>query len=181
VDNSGFPLRAHGAGSVLPVDSPFMSAARRRNPQHFHRPRTGLVPFYTSDPHACAQPVGSPAAGLAAGSRPARRACVTRPARRTRGPGADEIVHEGGHRWPPPLYRTSGSCTHRCGPPSSRPATGLRPADPAPRPAANTPIDPARARLPTRRACTPPACALACLRSRRSRSRTPPVLGHDRG
>jgi hypothetical protein len=41
--------------------------------------------------------------------------------------------------------------------------------------------DPARARLPTWRACMPAAFALGCLRSRRSRSRTPPVLGHDRG
>ena len=32
-----------------------MSAACRRNPQHFHCACTGLLPFCTSDPHACAQ------------------------------------------------------------------------------------------------------------------------------
>ena len=126
------------------------------------------------------KPAGSPAAGLAADQRAG--ACVTRPARRTPGPGVDEIVHEGGHRWPPPLYRTSGGMYS---PLAGRPHPGrlqaVVPADPAPRPAANTPIDPARAWLPTRRACTPAAFALACLRSRRSRSRTSPVLGHDRG
>ena len=35
-----------------------MGAARRRNPQHFHRIRTGSVPLRTSHPHLCAQPAG---------------------------------------------------------------------------------------------------------------------------
>ena len=139
-----------------------MSAAGQRNPQHFHRPCTGLVPFYTSDPHGCAHkarpavllPGWQPAAGQRAG------ACVTRPARRTRGPGVDEIVHEGGTDGRRRFTGQAAQVLTACWPPSSRPATGLRPADPAPWPAANTPIDPARAWLPARRACTPAALPL---------------------
>ena len=35
-------------------------AAGWRDPQHFHRARTGSVPFCTSDPHACAHIAGQP-------------------------------------------------------------------------------------------------------------------------
>ena len=89
---------------------------------------------------------------------------------------------KGGHRWPPPLYRTIGSRTHRLR--AALIPAGVRVRSPLTRHHGlrQTPrSDPARARLPTRRACTPAAFALGCLRSRRSRSRTPPVLGHDRG
>ena len=130
------------------------------------------------------QPAGSPAAALAATVAADQRAgtCVTRPARRTPGPGVDEIVP--GRRAPMaaaalPDNRLTYS------PPAGRPHPGrLRVCSPLTRHHGlrRTPrSDPARARLPTRRACTPAAFALACLRSRRSRSRTPPVLGHDRG
>jgi len=72
-----------------------MGAARRRNPQHFHRIRTGSVPLRTSHPHLCAQPAGKQFSWQAAGQR---GPCGTRPAGRTRGsgPGSDEIVQEPG-------------------------------------------------------------------------------------
>jgi hypothetical protein len=52
---------------------PCPGAAGRRNPQHFHRVRTGLAPLRTSHPHVCAQAArSSPLAGQAAS--PAGRA-----------------------------------------------------------------------------------------------------------
>ena len=128
---------------------------------------------------------GSPAAGLAAAVAADQRAgiCVTRPARRTPGPGVDEIVHE--RRAPMAAAAALPDNRLTYSPPAGRPHPGRR--------RVRSPLtrhhglrqtprsDPARARLPMRRACTPAAFALACLRSRRSRSRTPPVLGHYRG
>ena len=102
VDNSGFYLHARGAGRVLPVRGHFMSVAWRRDPQLFHRVRTGVVRFCASDPHACPQKAGEQSCCRAGGERRVSvpGACVTRPARRPRGPapGPDEIVQEGGHR-----------------------------------------------------------------------------------
>ena len=102
VDNSGFYLHARGAGRVLPVRGHFMSVAWRRDPQHFHRVCTGVVRFCTSDPHACPQKAGKQSCCRAGGERRVSvpGVCVTRPARRTRGPapGPDEIVQEGRHR-----------------------------------------------------------------------------------
>ena len=94
----------------------------------------------------------------------------------------DEIVHE---RRAPMAAAALPDNRLTYSPPAGRPHPGrLRVRSPLTRHHGlrQTPrSDPARARLPTRRACTPAAFALACLRSRRSRSRTPPVLGHDRG
>jgi hypothetical protein len=79
-----FPVHAQRAAGALPGKGPIRDAARQRNPQHFHRARTGSVPLRTSHPHICAQPAGTRSscrAGQAAGQR--ARGCVTRPARRT--------------------------------------------------------------------------------------------------
>jgi hypothetical protein len=79
-----FPVHAQRAAGALPGKGPIRDAAIQRNPQHFHRARTGSVSLRTSHPHACAQPAGkrtSCRAGQAAGRR--ARACLTRPARRT--------------------------------------------------------------------------------------------------
>ena len=159
-----------------------MSADGRRNPQHFHRPCTGLVPFYTSDPHAYAHTADSPAAALAAGSRPARRDLRDPPGTPDARTGVDEIVPE---RRAPMAAAALPDNRLTYSPPAGRPHPGrLRVRSPLTRHHGlrQTPrSDPARARLPTRQACTLAAFALACLRSRRSRSRTPPVFGHDRG
>jgi len=96
-------LDAQGAGRILPVGSPFTSAALRRDPQHFHCACTGFVPFCTSDPHAYAH---SRSAVLLPGLRDT-------PARRTLGPGADEIAQEGTdarHRFTGQAARVSTGC-----------------------------------------------------------------------
>ena len=102
VDNSGFSLQARGAGRVLPVRGHFTSMAWRRDPEHFHRACTGVVPFCASDPHAFPQKTGKQSCCRAGVERLVRVSggCVTRPARRTRGPapGPDETVQGGGRR-----------------------------------------------------------------------------------
>ena len=58
VDNFDF-LRMHRHGWCFPqVKGSVMGAARPRNPQLFHRTRTGSTPLRTSHPHLCAQPAG---------------------------------------------------------------------------------------------------------------------------
>ena len=158
VDNSGFLCHAQGAGRVLPVRRPFTSRAWRRDPQHFHCARTGLVPFCTSDPHVYAHsrsavllPGWQPAADQRAG------ACVTCPPCRTPGPGVDGIAAWMGsrrgwdrarrHRCSPPLYRTGGPCIHR--PPAGHAHPASRSAR-APRPVTVRPALP-RPRAGTRR------------------------------
>jgi hypothetical protein len=81
------PLHAQGSVHILPVKRTFTSAAWRRDPQHFHCARTGLVPFCTSHPHAYAHSrsavlsqISQPAADLRA------RTNLTRLPRRTPGP-----------------------------------------------------------------------------------------------
>ena len=64
VDNSGFLAYPQDAGRVLPVKPFYERAGGRRDPQHFHRGRTGSALFCTSDPHACAH--GRPAVLLPA-------------------------------------------------------------------------------------------------------------------
>jgi hypothetical protein len=80
-----------------------MTAAGRRNPsistaraQAWCR-FTQVIHMLMHSRPAVLLPRWQPAADQRAG------VCMTRPARRTRGPGAEEIVHEGEHRWPPPL------------------------------------------------------------------------------
>jgi len=97
-----FFLRPQGANRALPGEGSVTGAARQHDPQHFPDVRTGPAPFYTSDPHGCAQQSlqhvlvpGWQAALQRAG------ACARRPAPRTRiwpGPGLDGIAHDGGHR-----------------------------------------------------------------------------------
>ena len=93
-------LHLQGVDRALPGESPFMGAARHPNPQHFRRVRTGPAPFYTSDPHGCAQQTGKrfpcPAGRqrvsvpvLARGGRHAGRGS---------GPGPDDIA--GTVTWP---------------------------------------------------------------------------------
>ena len=100
------PSSCTWSGSVLPVKSPFMSAAGRRNPQHFHRLCTGLVPFCTSDPQAYAHTAGQ--AVLLPGWQPAADqcagACVTCPPCRTPGPGVDGIAAWTGSRKKAPMF-----------------------------------------------------------------------------
>ena len=124
------PLHAQGAGRVPPVKSPYMSGAGQRDPQHFHRACTGPVPLCTRDPHAYARNAGQQP-GCRAGSQQQITApwlCVTCPARQTRGPGAEEIAQEAGHRWSSPRYRTGGPCIPACLPvTSSWPGTGCAP------------------------------------------------------
>ena len=55
VDKFVFPFHAQGVCHDLPGRSPVMGAARRRDPQHFHRVRTGSGPLCTRHPHVCAQ------------------------------------------------------------------------------------------------------------------------------
>ena len=102
------------------VKIPIRDAVRQRNPQHFHRSRTGSMPLRTSHPHVCAQPAGtrsSSRAGHAAGQR--ARDCVTTvgtPDREAPRPGPDEIAHEGGPRMPATLRlggRRGGSRAYR--------------------------------------------------------------------
>jgi hypothetical protein len=50
-----FLLRPQGVDRALPGEGPVTGAARQRNPQHFPNVRTSPAPFYTSDPHGCAQ------------------------------------------------------------------------------------------------------------------------------
>lgn len=68
------------------VKAPVMGAAQQRDPQHFPNVRTGPAPFYTSDPHGCAQQnlrhVRVPGWQAAAVQRAG--ACARRSARRTR-------------------------------------------------------------------------------------------------
>ena len=92
VDSFAF-LSVHSAWIVLSqVKAPVMGATRQRDPQHFPNVRTGPAPFYTGDPHGCAQKnlrhVRVPGWQAAAGQRAG--ACARRSARRTRiwpGPG----------------------------------------------------------------------------------------------
>jgi hypothetical protein len=53
-----FSPHAQGAAGAFPGKRPVMGAARPRNPQHFHRVRTGSAPLCTGHPHACAQTAG---------------------------------------------------------------------------------------------------------------------------
>ena len=170
------PLHAQDAGRVLPVRRPFTSRAWRRDPQHFHCARTGLVPFCTSDPHAYAHsPVSSPVAGLAARSRSARRGLRDMPAmpdartRRGWDRGVDGIAQEGTdarRRFTGQAARVSTGCVRvmlilRRGPLErpGRSLSGLRyPSHELERDAAA----PSNARF-------------------RSRSRTSPVPGHNCG
>jgi len=114
-------LYPQGAGRVLPVKGPFMSAAGWRDPQHFHRRCTGTPPFCTSNPHACAH-LASQQSVYRAGSQQQITAPGPRdtPTRRTRGPAdADEIAQQGTdgrhrlqHRragYPPPACRSCSS------------------------------------------------------------------------
>ena len=93
-------LHTQGAGHILAVRRPFTRAALRRDPQHFHCACTGLVPFYTSDPHAYAQLVSSPVGGLTASRRSARPGLRGTPAvpdattRRGWDRGVDETIRE---------------------------------------------------------------------------------------
>ena len=91
-----------GLAGAFPGKGPVLGAARQRNPQHFHRVRTGSVPLRTSHPHVCAQPAGKQSSCRAGRQSADQRAsaCVTQPARRTRGPGPgpDQIVQEPGPR-----------------------------------------------------------------------------------
>ena len=95
-----FFLHAQGVDCALPGESPFMGAARPPDPQHFPKVRTGPAPFYTSDPHGCAQQSGKRfpcPAGRQRVSVPVwREAAGTRDARGS-GLGPDDIAREGGH------------------------------------------------------------------------------------
>ena len=52
-------LRMHKMWLTPPqVKGHIIGVAMQRNPQHFHREPTGLVPLRTSHPHVCAQPAG---------------------------------------------------------------------------------------------------------------------------
>jgi hypothetical protein len=98
VDSFAF-LSVHRAWIVLSqVMAPVMGATRQRDPQHFPNVRTGPAPFYTGDPHGCAQQnlrhVRVPGWQAAAGQRGG--ACARRSARRTRyGLGLGDIAHDG--------------------------------------------------------------------------------------
>jgi hypothetical protein len=55
VDKLEFPLHAQGVYHDLPGRRSVMGAARRPDPQHFHRVRTGSGPLCTRHPHVYAQ------------------------------------------------------------------------------------------------------------------------------
>ena len=48
-------LRAQGVHCAVPGRHPARGAVSRRNPQRFHRTRTGIRPLRTRHPHVCAQ------------------------------------------------------------------------------------------------------------------------------
>jgi hypothetical protein len=54
VDKFEFPPHAQGVYNDLPARSSVMGAAGGRDPQHFHRVRTGSGPLCTRHPHVCA-------------------------------------------------------------------------------------------------------------------------------
>ena len=154
-----------------------MSAAGRRNPQHFHRLCTGLVPFCTSDPQAYAHTAGQ--AVLLPGWQPAADqcagACVTCPPCRTPGPGVDGIAAWTGSRKKAPMLAAALQDRRPVYPPaacrSCSSCVAVRPGAPAGHcPACGYPSHELE-----RDAATP-------LNARfRSRSGTPPVPGHDCG
>jgi hypothetical protein len=73
---SVFP-NAQAAAGAFPGESRVMGAARQRNPQHFHRARTVMVPLRTSHPHVYAHSSG-PAQLDAAPAGPPRARTVSR-------------------------------------------------------------------------------------------------------
>ena len=95
-----FFLRAQGVDRALPGEGPVTGAARQHDPQHFPNVRTGPAPFYTSDPHGCAQQTCRRSRAGLAGSGSACR-CLRDTAGAPdagSGPGLDDIAQDGGHR-----------------------------------------------------------------------------------
>jgi hypothetical protein len=103
-----FPGHAQRAADALPGKGPIRDAARQRNPQHFHRARTGSVSLRTNHPHVCAQPAGKQSlVPRRAGSRSARPGLpdtASTPDREAPGPGRVRSRKEADRGCSPPLW-----------------------------------------------------------------------------